>query len=105
MFIAVVTCGSCGGKLEVHADLSEGVPNSVAIECDCGRISNYNLGWEPRVWIEGFDKFLNQPTAQRSPTLREAVAPSMGGEWTCSECEATNLVVDMYCQTCGHLRP
>lgn len=38
-------CPCCGAKLEIDVDLSQGPPNEVGTECDCGAIPVWHLDW------------------------------------------------------------
>ena len=38
-------CPECGRKLRLYVDLSEGPPDEVGTECDCGAIPVWRLEW------------------------------------------------------------
>jgi len=47
-------CPDCGAELELYIDLSEGPPDEVSIECDCGTSLVWKVEWEYTVWVGDF---------------------------------------------------
>jgi hypothetical protein len=41
-------CPECGAELKLHPDFSEGPPDEIGTECDCGAIPVWKLDY----WIE-----------------------------------------------------
>jgi Zn ribbon nucleic-acid-binding protein len=105
MFIASTKCPVCEKVVEVNADLSEGVPSRVTVECENGHIIIILLGWEPRVWIEGIEKVVNLP--ERATELRnEAQAPKHSGldreqtMYECGNCGVPRFVHGVILEAC-----
>lgn len=80
MFVGKEDCANCGRPLNVTIDTSEGVPSQAHVECDCGAISHYLIGWEPRVWVSGGLGIDLPAVAQSNKRLQSDASPVVSAE-------------------------
>jgi hypothetical protein len=65
-----VDCPKGGAELKIHVDLSEGPPDEVGTECDCGAIPVWGLKWD---FIVELGDFLYDERGGDGDTVKEVV--------------------------------